>query len=106
MSMTYPALGTAIAVAGGDKLTGDGSYKRMFRGLGWSQSDMRLIALVEVIGGLLIIPRATRRLGGAAVAAASAAVLNSELQEGDTKLAGARALVFVTGLAAMLAPGD
>ena len=33
MSIIYPALGTAIVVAGGDKLAGEGSYKRMFRGL-------------------------------------------------------------------------
>ena len=67
---------------------------------------MRLVALVEVVGGALMIPRTTRRIGGAVVAAASAAVLNSELQDGDTKLAGARALVLLAGLSAMLAPGD
>lgn len=105
MSIIYPALGAAIAVAGGDKLAGEGSYKHMFRGLGWSQSDMQLAALVEVVGGALMIPRATRRLGGAMVAAASAAVLNSEVRGGDMKLAGARALVLLTGLSAMLAPG-
>ena len=99
------ALGTAIAVAGGDKLTGETGYKRMFGGLGWAQSDMRVVAIVEVVGGALMIPRRTRRLGGAIVAAASAAVLNSELRDGDTKLAGARALVFFAGLSAMLAPG-
>ena len=53
-----------------------------------------------------MIPRATRRLGGAVVAAASAAVLNSELRDGDTKLAGARALVLLAGLSAMLVPGS
>ena len=106
MSIIYPALGAAIAVAGGDKLSGDGSYRRMFRGLGWSQSDMRLVALVEVVGGALMIPRVTRRLGGAVVAAASATVLNSELRDGETQLAGPRALVLLAGLSAMLAPGD
>ena len=40
MSIIYPALGTTIVVAGVDKLAGVGSYKRTFRGLGWSQSDM------------------------------------------------------------------
>ena len=106
MSSIYPAIGTAIVVAGGDKLAGEGAYKRMFRGLGWSQSDMRVIALVEVVGGALMIPRATRRLGGAIVATASAAVLNSELKDGDTKLAGARTLVLLAGLSAILAPGN
>ena len=61
MSIIYPALGTAIAVAGGDKLTKEGSYRRMFRGLGWSQSDMRLVAVIELVGGVLMIPRGTTR---------------------------------------------
>ena len=106
MSIIYPAIGAAIVVGGGDKLAVEGAYERMFRGLGWSQADMRLVALVEVVGGALMVPRATRRLGGAIVAAASAAVLNSELRDGDTKLAGARALVLLAGLSAILAPGD
>ena len=38
MSIIYPALGAAIAIAGGDKLSGEGSYRRMFQGLGWWQS--------------------------------------------------------------------
>ena len=106
MSIIYSAMGTAIAVAGGDKLAGEGSYRSMFRGLGWSQSDMRLVALVEIAGGALMIPRFTRRLGGAVVVAASAAVLTSELRDDEPKLAGARALVLLAGLSAMLAPGD
>ena len=105
MSLLYPALGTAIAVAGSDKLAVDNSYGCMFRGLGWSQSDMRLLALVEVAGGALMIPRLTRRLGGAVVAAASAAVLSSELRDGDAQLAGPRALVLLAGLSALFAPG-
>lgn len=106
MSILYPALGAAIALAGGDKLAGDGAYRRMFRGLGWSQADMRRLALVEVVGGALMVPRLTRRLGGAVVVAASAAVLNSELADGESKLAGPRALVLLAGLSALLAPGD
>ena len=106
MSILYPALGVAIAVAGGDKLAGEASYERMFRNLGWSQSEMQTLAAVEVLGGLLMAPRFTRRLGGAMVAAASAAVLNSELRKDDGKLAGARALVLVAGLSALLFPGD
>ena len=106
MSMLYPGLGAAIALAGGDKLAGERSYARMFKGLGWSKADMQALAGVEVLGGLLMGPRATRRLGGAMVAAASAAVLNSELRRSDAKLAGARALVLLAGLCAAVAPGD
>lgn len=91
-------------LAGSDKLAGDGSYKRMFKGLGWSQSDMRLVALVEVVGGALMIPRATRRFGGALLAVASAVVLQSELQDEQTILAAPRALVLLTGLTALFAP--
>ena len=104
MSIVYPTLGTAIAVAGADKLLGDRSYRQMFRGLGWSQSDMRLLAVVEVVAGALLIPRSTRRLGGAVIAAASATVLVSELADGETKLAAPRALVLLAGLSALLAP--
>ena len=106
MSIIYPALGAAIALAGGDKLSGVRSYRRLFRSLGWSQDDMRMVAAVEVAGGLLMAPRATRRLGGALVAAASGVVLNSELRRGDGKLAATRALVLLAGLSAALAPGD
>ncbi len=67
---------------------------------------MRLLALVEVAGGVLMAPRLTRRLGGALVAAASAMVLGSELRDGETKLAGPRALVLLAGLSALVAPGD
>lgn len=105
MSMLYPALGASIALAGGDKLAGERSYRRMFEGLGWSRADMRAVAAVEVIGGLLMAPRLTRRLGGVMVVAASISILNSELRHGDTQLAGPRALVLLAGLCATLAPG-
>ena len=106
MSMIFPALGASIAVAGGDKLAGEGSYRSMFHGLGWSRSDVRLVAAVEVIGGLLMAPRLTRRLGGLMVAGASAVVLNSELRNRDLKLGAARALVLAAGLCALIAPSD
>ncbi len=106
MSLIYPAAGAAIAVAGGDKLAGEGSYRRMFRGLGWSQSDMRSLAAAEVAGGLLMAPRLTRRLGGALVVVASSLVLRSELRRGEGGLAAPRVLVLLAGLCAMLVPGD
>lgn len=45
-------------------------------------------------------------LGGALVATASVAVLKSELRDGDTKLAGTRALMLLAGLSALVAHGD
>jgi hypothetical protein len=105
MSYLYPALGAAVAVAGGDKLAGNRGYRGMFRHLGWSQRDMQAVAAAEVAGGLLMGPRATRRLGGAVLSATSAALLVSELRHGDERLAVARGVVLLAGLAALFAPG-
>ena len=102
----YPVAGAAIALAGTDKLVGNRGYSGLFRHLGWSRREMEAAASAEVVGGLLMVPRATRRLGGALVAAVSGAILYSELSEGDTKLAASRGLVLLAGLAALLAPGD
>ena len=105
MASLFPVLGTAVAVAGADKLVGNRGYAGMFRHLGWSDEGVRAAAIAETVGGALMIPRATRRIGGAIVAAVSAAVLLSELEEGDAKLAGPRSLVLLSGLAALIAPG-
>ncbi len=105
MSYLYPALGAAIATAGGDKLAGNRGYRRMFRHLGLSRDEMKAAALAELAGGLLMTTRATRRLGGALVTATSATLLISELRHGDENLAVARGLVLLTGLAALFAPG-
>ena len=105
MSLFYPALGAAIAVAGGDKLSGDHRYRQMFRDLGMSRDQMQAAALAELAGGLLMVPRATRRMGGVVVTAASAMMLARELDAGDENLAMARGLVLLAGLAAFLAPG-
>lgn len=105
MPSLYPTLGAAVAIAGGDKLAGNAAYAGMFRHLGWSQKSMRAAAIAEMAGGLLMAPRATRRVGGAVVAATSAAVLFSELRQGDAKLAAPRGLILLTALAALLMPG-
>jgi hypothetical protein len=97
-------LGGAIAVAGGDKLAGQRGYERMFQHLGWSESDMRNAALAETVGGALMIPAATRRLGGAIVVAVSGAVIASEIKSGEPKLACPRSLVLMAGLFALFAP--
>lgn len=106
MAVLYPVAGAAIAVAGADKLVGNRGYATMFKNLGWSEDAMRAAAAAEVIGGAMMIPRATRRLGGLIVAAVSAAVLLSEINEGDGKLAASRGAVMIAGLAAAFAPGD
>ena len=105
MATPYPIAGASIAIAGADKLLGDRAYKSMFRQLGWSQAQMRRVAGAEVLGGLLMIARPTRRLGAAIVVAASASVLAAELQRDEMKLAGPRTGVLLTALAALVLPG-
>ncbi len=104
MADLYPVVGAAIAVAGGDKLIGNRGYKGMFRSLGWSDEGMQAVAAAEVVGGLMMIPRSTRRFGAAIVAAISAAVLVSEIRGGDPKLAASRGAVLVAAVAALTAP--
>ena len=104
MPNLYPAIGAAVALAGGDKLAGNRAYAGMFRHLGWSRGDMRAMATAELIGGLLMGPRITRRFGATLVAAASGAVLLSELKHDDRALATSRGLVLLSALAAMLTP--
>ena len=101
MSMLFPTVGAAVAVAGADKLSGDRSYDKLFQHLGWSRGDMRIAAHAELAGGLMMTVKPTRRLGGALVAAASACVLYSELRHGDSKLATSRALVLLAALSAL-----
>ena len=101
----YPAAGAAIALAGIDKLVGNRDYATLFRHLDWSEQEMQAAATAELAGGLLMVPRGTRRIGGAIVAAISALVLSSELSKGNTKMAASRAAVLATGLLALVAPG-
>ena len=101
----YPLAGAAIAIAGGDKLVGNRDYAALFRHLDWSEQEMQAAATAELAGGLLMMPRSTRRIGGAIVAVVSALVLSSELSRGDNKMAASRAAVLGTGLLALFAPG-
>jgi hypothetical protein len=102
MSYIFPALGAAVALAGSDKLAGIRSYDGMFRHLGWSRDAMQLVAVAELAGGLLMMPRQTRDIGGAMVFAASAAVLASELRHGDRELALPRGIILFAALASIV----
>ena len=106
MATLYPVLGGAVALAGSDKLFGNRNYRRLFRHLRWSEGEMQAAAAAELVGGLMMIPRFSRRLGGALVAGTSAIILASEMDRGDTRLAAARGMVLLAGLAAALAPGE
>jgi hypothetical protein len=104
MRYLFPTLGAAIALAGFDKLVGQRGYARMFDHLDWTNNQKTAVAVAETAGGLLMLPAATRRLGGVVVSAASLAVLSSELRHGDPKLAGPRAVVLLAAVAAVIAP--
>ncbi len=96
-----PLLGLGMAAAGFDKLAGNRSYKKLFQSWGWSTRQMNNVATAELIGGALMIPRQTRRLGGGILAVASGVVLASELQYRE-KLAAPRMGVLMVALTALL----
>ena len=104
MSLIYPLLGAAFAVAGADKMSGQTGYEGMFRHLGWSRGGMQAVAAAEMTGGVLLGFRSTRRLGAGLLAGTSMAVLASEMRRGEAKLAGPRGLLLLAALAALLAP--
>jgi len=96
-----PLLGLGMAVAGFDKLAGNRSYRALFEKWGWSRQQMNNVATAELIGGALMIPRQTRRLGGGILAAASGVVLASELQYREP-LAAPRMGVLMVAVTALL----
>ena len=104
MSVVVPLAGAAVALAGGDKLAGIGGYDKLPKQIGWSRGAMRFAAAVETAGGVLMVLRSTRRLGGAVVAGVSALLLASEVQAGATELAVPRGLVLLAGLLALFSP--
>src|SRR5438445_768274 len=78
MSLIYPLLGAAFAIAGADKAKGDPGYEDMFHELGWSREGMQAVAAAEIAGGVLLALRPTRRLGAGILAVTSTAVLALE----------------------------
>ena len=104
MSLIYPLLGAAFAIAGADKAGGNKGYERMFRQLGWTDAGMRAVATAEMAGGALLGLRGTRRLGAGILAATSLAVLAAELRRGEAKLAGPRGLLLLAALTALVSP--
>ena len=104
MLTPYPVVGASIALAGTDKLLGNRAYEGMFKHLGWSQAKMQKLGCAEVLGGLLMVLKPTRRLGAAIVLAASATVLTAEIKKGDMKLAASRGGVLLAALAGLLVP--
>jgi hypothetical protein len=65
---------------------------------------MRRVGAAEVLGGALMIPRLTRRLGAAVVLATSSSVLWDEVRNGDLKLGAARGGILAGALAGLIAP--
>ena len=105
MFTSFPVVGASIALAGADKVFGNRAYEGMFKHLGWSEADMRKLGGAEVLGGLLMVLRPSRRLGAAIVLAASTTVLTAEIQKGDVRLAVSRGGVLLAALAGLILPG-
>jgi len=97
-----PAIGFGMAAAGLDKVAGDRNYQRLYKGWGWTREQMRLSGLVELLGGLLMANRRTRRLGGAVMVGSSAVMLSTELRHRHDAMAAARSIVLLTALIALL----
>ena len=68
MATVYPIAGASIALAGAEKLLGDRAYEGMFRHLGWTKDQMFRLAGAEVLGGLLMVLKPTRKPAGVGAA--------------------------------------
>ena len=94
-------LAGGFAFAGLTKLFENPLQRRLFRSLDWSEENMRLVGMAEVLGGALVLTRPTRRLGGAMLSTTSAAVLAAELTHGDAKLGLPRLAMLVAAITAL-----
>jgi hypothetical protein len=99
-SFWYPLIGLAFVITGTDKLFGMRLYRRMFRELGWSEEQMKLVGAAELAGGTLLAAESTRQLGGVLLAGASVAVLASELRRGESNRALPRLAVLAGAVTA------
>jgi hypothetical protein len=104
LGLATSLLGLGFAVAGFDKLVGVTPYRNLARHWGWSDGDMRALGAAELAGGALVAWHPTRRLGGALLAAASAAALVEELQHRDNELALPRFGLFTAAMLATIGP--
>ena len=100
----YPLLGLAFAVAGAGKLMRDPGYEKIFRRFGWTRGQQQAAAAVEVLGGLLLAMRKTRRLGGLLLTGESASVLAAEIRTQKAELAVPRVLLLTSVLKAVFRP--
>ena len=103
-SIWYPVLGVAFTVAGADKLLRDSGYEQMFRRFGWTRGQQQAIAAAEMLGGLLLAARSTRRLGGILLASESATLLTGEIRTHKAELAVPRVLLLTSVLKAIIRP--
>lgn len=101
-SFWFSLLGLGFAVAGTDKVFSQRGYEGMFRNWGWTEDQMRALGAAEIVGGLLVAPRATRILGAALLIAASSAVLSEELRHGESRHATPRFALLLAAATALL----
>jgi hypothetical protein len=67
---------------------------------------MQAVGAAELTGSLMLTHERTRHVGGAVLAAASAAVLSSEMRHRDDALALPRLALLAASVAAVLVPAN
>ena len=102
MRLFFTLLGLSFAAAGSSKLADQHGYRQLFRRWGWSTREMQLVGLAEIAGGILVAAPATRKLGGALLAATSGTVLAAELRNGNGEMGTARAALLLAALSAFI----
>ena len=106
MSLIYPLLGAAFAVAGADKaVRGRGLRRHVPPARLVARGRCRRSGPRRSRGGVLLAFRSTRRLGAGILALTSGAVLASEMRLGAGRLAGPRGLLLAAAFTALLSPG-
>ncbi len=98
MKIVSAAIGATMAAAGLAKLLRVPAYERLVEDLDWADEERQAIGVGELVGGLLMLAGATRRLGVGAVLAASGAALAVEVRSKQAQLATPRAGIMLAAL--------
>ena len=103
--MIYALLGAAFAVAGADKMSGDKGYEEMFEHLGWSQDQMRAVAVAEMAGGRAARAAPNAPAGRGDPGGREHGGARERAAPGRSRLAGPRGLLVLASLIALAGAG-
>ncbi len=98
MKIVSAAVGVTMAAAGLAKLLRLPAYEDLVANLDWTDEERQAIGVGELVGGLLMLTGATRRLGVGVFLAASGAALAVEVRSKQTQLATPRAGIMLAAL--------